>query len=61
MGSDDNNVIDDGMIVKLQYERGQVFPKMLTRSYIHLWMIVYFLEDRLAGNNILFLRVVLNS
>ena len=58
-GSDDKTVIDDGMTVKLQYERGQVHLKMLTRSDIHLCMIASSLEDGLAGNNTLFLRVVL--
>ena len=61
MGSDDKTVIDDGMTVKIQYERGQVCLKMLTRSDIHLWMIIYSLDDGLAGNNTLFMRVVLPS
>ena len=37
------------MTVMLQYERGQVRLKVLTRSNIHLWMIVSSLEDGLVG------------
>ena len=51
--------IDDGMTVMLQHERGQVRLKMLTRSDIHLWMIVSSLED--GRYNTLFMRVVLTS
>ena len=60
-GSDDKTVIDDGMVVKLQYERGQVRLNMLKRSDIHLWTTVSSLKDGIAGNNTLFLRVVLTS
>ena len=47
-GSDDKIVIDNGMTVKLQYERGKVCLKMLTRSDIHVWMIISYLEDGLV-------------
>ena len=57
MGSDDETVIDDGMIVMLQHERGQVHLKMLIRSDIHLWTIVSYFEDGLAKNNTLLMRV----
>ena len=59
MGSDDETVIDDGMIVMLQHERGQVHLKMLTRSDIHLCTIVSSLED--VRYNTMFMRVVLTS
>ena len=57
MGSDDEADIDDGMKVMLQHERGQVRLKMLTRSSIHLWMIVSSLED--GRYNTMFMRVSL--
>ena len=59
MGSDNETDIDDGMIVFLQYERGQVHLKMLTRFDIHLWTIISSLED--GRYNTLFMRVVLTS
>ena len=57
MGNDVERDIDDGMTVILQHERGQVRLKMLTRSHIYLWMIVYSLED--DRYNTLFMRLVL--
>ena len=51
--------INDGMLVMLQHERGQMRLKMLRRSDIHLWTIVSFLED--CRYNTLFMRAVLNS
>ena len=59
MGSDDETDIDDGMKMMLQYDRGKVRLKMLTRSIIHLWMIVFSLED--GRYNTMFMRVVLTS
>ena len=59
MGSYYEIDIDDGVIVMLQHERGQVHLKMLTRSYIHLWTIVSSLED--GRYNTMFMRVVLTK
>ena len=59
MGIDDVANIDDGMIVILQHEIGQVHLNMLTRSDIHLWMIVSSLED--GRYNTMFMRVVLTK
>ena len=56
---DNKTVINDQMIVKLQYERGQVFPKMMTRFKVHLGMTLSSLEDGLVGNNTMFLRGIL--
>ena len=58
-GSDDKTIIDDGMTMKLQYERGQVRLKMPKRSNIHLWMIVSSLEN--GRYNTLFMRVVVTE
>ena len=60
-GSDDETIIDDGMAVMHHYKRGQVRLLMLIRSDIHLWTIVSSLEDGLADNNTLLMRVVLTS
>ena len=61
MGIDDETDIDDGMTMILQHERGQVHLNMLTRSDIHLWMIISSLKDVISGNKTLFLIVVLTS